>query len=133
MRRRSTPLKWLHLGGLLALLVPVLALALPGGAVAERPASRSELAAINRFFEDTERTLHVKLAWVHVSTRGPFALAYLRGGQSSAALLHGSGTQWTDLATISDEGLRCGLAPPAVIADLDLEQYNEGPKPCAKV
>jgi hypothetical protein len=102
----------------------------PTAALAERPATRPEFTAINRLFKRTEETLHVRLDWVNVSTRGPFALAYLRGGQSSAALLRGSGTQWTDLATISDEGLRCGLAPASVIADLRLERFNEGPRPC---
>lgn len=134
MRTRYTTLNRLHLGGLLTLLVAVLALALPLGAAAERPATPSEFAAVNRLLAASERTLNTRLAWVHMSTRGPFALAYLGGpGQISATLLRGSGQRWKYLATISDAGLRCGLAPPVVIADLDLERYNEGPKPCAKV
>lgn len=66
-----------------------------------------------------------------VSTRGPFALAYLSGkGQISAIVLRDGGRHWRGLATISDEGLRCGLVPPPVVAVLHLERYNEGPHPC---
>jgi hypothetical protein len=81
-------------------------------------------------FKETERTLHVELEWVEVSTQGPFALAYLQGGQDTATLLRGAGTRWRGIATISDEGLRCGLVPPRIIAGLHLERYNEGPHPC---
>jgi hypothetical protein len=38
-----------------------------------------------------------------------------------------------DAATISDEGLRCGLVPAKVVADLQLERYNEGPEPCSRL
>jgi hypothetical protein len=118
--------------GLTALVACLAVLALPAAtALAERPATAAEFAAIDRSFTATERTLHVRLEWVQVSTRGPFALAYLRGGQDSAVVLRGSGTHWRGLATISDEGLRCGLVPPAVIADLHLERWNEGPHPCS--
>lgn len=101
-------------------------------ASAERPAKPLEFASINRLFAATERSLHVKLSWVRVSTRGPFALAYLAGGQDTATVLRGAGTRWSPVATISDEGLRCGLVPPAVVADLHAERYNEGPKPCSR-
>jgi hypothetical protein len=131
MRARSKTLNRLH-WTLMAALV-LLVGALPSGAAAERPATPSEFAAINRLLAPSARTLNVKLAWVKVSTRGPFALAYMNGpGQVGATLLRGSGQHWTYLATISDEGLRCGLAPPAVIADLHAERFNEGPKPCSK-
>ena len=101
-----------------------------GHPLAERPATRSEFTAIDHYFRETKRTLHDRLAWVHVSTRGPFALAYLTGGQDTATVLRGSGSRWTALATISDEGLRCGLVPPRVVAELQLKRYNEGPHPC---
>jgi hypothetical protein len=116
-----------------ALLSPVavLSLTVPAAAIAERSATRGELAAINGLLAPTEETLGVRLDWVKVSTRGPFALAYLSGrGQISAIVLHREGSQWRSLSTISDEGLRCGLVPPAVVADLHLERYNEGPHPC---
>jgi len=110
----------------------VLAIALPAPACAVRPATPREIAAINRLLGASERTLHTRLAWVHISTVGPFALAYLHGPeQVSAILLRGSGERWRNLAAISDEGLRCGLAPAPVIADLQLQRFNEGPKPCA--
>jgi hypothetical protein len=68
---------------------------------------------------------------VKVSTHGPFALAYLTGrGQTSAIVLRGVGRLWRSLGVISDEGLRCGLVPPAVVADLHLENFNEGSHPC---
>jgi hypothetical protein len=103
-----------------------------GIAAAERPARPTEFAAINHYFAATERTLHVKLRWVHVSTRGPYALAYLAGkGQISANVMRGAGTHWSGLGAISDEGLRCGLVPLAIVAELNLERYNEGPKPCS--
>jgi hypothetical protein len=121
-----------HILTALAGIMAALAIALPALALGERPATRGESAAINRLLRASERTLHTRLAWVHVSTAGPFALAYLHGpGQVSAILLHGSGEHWRSLATISDEGLRCGLAPAAVIADLHLERFNEGPHPCS--
>jgi hypothetical protein len=115
-----------------ATLASALAFALvgPAAALAERPATRSEFAAINRLLAPSEETLHVHLDWVKVSTRGPFALAYLSGkGQVSAIVLRG-GRHWRSLGAISDEGLRCGLVPPPVVADLHLERYNEGPHPC---
>lgn len=115
-----------------ALLACVVALAATGSASAQRPARPAEFQAIDRLFAETERSLHVRLTWVHVSTAGPFALAYLTGGQDTATLLRGSGSRWTALATISDEGLRCGLVPARVISDLQLERYNEGPKPCSR-
>jgi hypothetical protein len=105
-------------------------LVLAGPASAERPATRAEFAAINHYFVSTERTLHDRLAWVKVSTRGPFALAFLSGPQIAAVVLRGSGDRWRAIDTISDEGLKCGLVPRAVIADLHLERYNEGPRPC---
>jgi hypothetical protein len=124
---------------LVSTLVVLCALALAGAraapALAERQATKSEFAAIDHYFRETERSLHDRLAWVHVSTIGPYALAYLSGtgkgdSQEAAIVLEGSGTRWTSIDTISDEGLRCGLVPPSVVADLHLERYNEGPKPC---
>lgn len=89
------------------------------------------LTAGHIFEGGNEHSLHVHLDWVKVSTHGPFALAYLTGdGQTSAIVLRGHGRRWRSLGAISDEGLRCGLVPPAVVADLRLERYNEGPKPC---
>jgi hypothetical protein len=93
--------------------------------LAERPATRTEFAAIDRYFAATERSLYVRLDWVRVSTRAPYALAYLSGAeQISVDVLRGAGTSWRNLATISDEGLRCGLVPPSVVAGLHLERYN---------
>jgi hypothetical protein len=98
----------------------------------KRPATPTEFAAINRYFAETESSLNVHLDWVRISTRGPYALAYLSGpGQVSVNVLRGAGSDWRNLATISDEGLRCGLVPPAVVSGLELERYNEGPKPCS--
>lgn len=108
------------------------ALMLAPAASAERPAGARERAAINRYFASTERSLHDTLAWVHISTVGPFALAYLRGGQEAAILMRGTGTHWRSLDAVSDEGLHCGLAPPRVIADLNVEAFNDGPKPCER-
>ncbi|HSZ69268.1 MAG TPA: hypothetical protein VK756_02790 [Solirubrobacteraceae bacterium] len=105
-------------------------LALAAPAAAERTATRAEFAAINHYFVRTERTLQDRLAWVKVSTRGPFALADLSGPQVAAVVLRGSGHRWRAIDTISDEGLKCGLVPHAVIADLHLERYNDGPRPC---
>lgn len=114
-----------------AVVLAVAALAVPAGALAERPATHGEFIAVERLLAASEESLHVRLDWVKVSTRGPFALAYLSGeGQTSAIVLRGSGRHWRSLAAISDEGLRCGLVPPAVVADLHLEKFNEGPKPC---
>ncbi len=97
-----------------------------------RSATRAEFGAIDRLLAPTERTLHVALRWARVSGRGPFALAYLRGArQVSAVVLRGTGSSWRSLAAISDEGLRCGLVPPAIVAELGLERYNEGPHPCS--
>lgn len=111
--------------------VAAVALVGPAAALAERPATRSEVAAINRLLAPSEETLRVRLHWVRVSTRGPFALAYLTGeGQISAIVLRGAGQRWRSLAAISDEGLRCGLVPSRVVADLQLEKFNEGPHPC---
>ena len=107
------------------------ALTVPAGALAERPATRTEFSAIDHLLAPSEQSLHVRLDWVKVSTRGPFALAYLTGpGQTSAIVLRGAGRRWQSIGAISDEGLRCGLVPPPVVADLHLERYNEGPKPC---
>jgi len=118
-------------GVAVGLAAVAVALAGPATVLAERPATRAEAAAIDRVLAPSEASLHVRLAWVKVSTRGPFALAYLSGrAQVSAIVLRGSGRRWRSLAAISDEGLRCGLVPPAVVADLHLERYNEGPKPC---
>lgn len=108
----------------------VLACLLPASAAAERSATPREWRAIDSYFAQTERSLKDTLAWVHVSTRGPFAFAYLRGGQTAAVLLTGSGTRWRAIDTVSDEGLRCGVAPRQVIAELQLERYNDGPRPC---
>lgn len=64
----------------------------------------------------------------NVSARGPFALAYPTGPQEAAILLRCTGTRWTSLGAISDEG-----SPAAsVIAYLQLEKYNDGPKPCTR-
>ena len=117
-----------------ALLLAALAaitLAAPAVALAERPARPPEFGAINRLLGASERSLHTRLLWVHVSTRGPYALAYLAGSQEAAIVLRGAGIRWRSLAVISDEGLRCGLVPTPVVADLDLERFNIGPKPCA--
>jgi len=101
-------------------------------AIAERPANRREFAAIDRYLAPTERSLHMRLDWVKISTRGPFALAYLSGaGSISANVLRGAGVHWRYFATISDEGLPCGTVPGSVVADLQLERYNAGPKPCS--
>jgi hypothetical protein len=126
MRSRRAPAR-----AVAVLAAAVVALVGPAAALAERPATRSEFTAINRLLAPSKETLHVHLDWVKVSTRGPFALAYLTGeGQTSAIVLRGGGRHWRGLATISDEGLRCGLVPPPVVADLHLERYNEGPHPC---
>lgn len=115
-----------------ALAVGALALVVAASALAERPASRREFSAINHLLAPAEQSLRVHLDWVKVSTRGPFALAYLTGPeQTSAIVLRGSGRRWRSLGAISDEGLRCGLVPPAVVAELGLEKFNEGPKPCS--
>ncbi len=118
-----------------AVLLAVLAavtLAAPALAVAERPARPAEFAAINRLLSPSASSLHDRLEWVHVSTHGAFALAYLTGPQEAAIVLRGSGSRWASLAAISDEGLRCGLVPPPVVTDLQLERYNDGPKPCSR-
>jgi len=104
----------------------------PALALAERPARPSEFQAINRLLNSSERSLRDQLAWVHVSTAGPYALAYLTGPQEAAIVLRGAGMRWRWLAAISDEGLRCGLVPAAVVADLHPERYNIGPKPCSR-
>jgi hypothetical protein len=93
-------------------------------------ATPTEFAAINRYLGPGARTLDDKLAWVHVSTRGPFALAYLSGGQEAAVALKGSGSHWRALATITDERLPCGLVPLAVEAELGMERYLPGHRPC---
>lgn len=101
-------------------------------ASAERAAKASEWTAINQLLRPSEQSLHEQLVSVKVSTKGPFALAHLAGGGSQGwAVLKGSGSHWRDIDTISDEGLHCGLVPPAVVSDLHLERYNEGPKPCS--
>jgi hypothetical protein len=103
-------------------------------ASAERAASASEWTAIDHLLRPSEQSLHEHLVSVKVSTKGPFALAHLvESGEGSQGwdVLKGSGTHWRDIATISDEGLRCGLVPPPVVSDLHLERYNEGPKPCS--
>ncbi|HTU78526.1 MAG TPA: hypothetical protein VMF09_07185 [Solirubrobacteraceae bacterium] len=97
------------------MLASALVIALMGPAVAlgERPATRTEFAAINRLLAPSEQSLRVRLDWVKVSTRGPFALAYLSGkGQVSAIVLRGSGRRWRSLGAISDEGLRCAASFP---------------------
>jgi hypothetical protein len=100
-------------------------------ALDKRPATPTEFAAIDRYFAATESSLHVRLDWVRVSARAPYALAYLSGAeQVSVNVLRGASTSWRNLATISDEGLRCGLVPPAVVSGLEMERYNEGPHPC---
>lgn len=115
-----------------ALAVGALALVVAASALAERPATRGEFSAIDHLLAPAEESLHVHLDWVNVSTRGPFALAYLTGReQTSAIVLRGKDQRWRSLAAISDEGLRCGVVPPAVVADLQLEKFNEGPKPCS--
>jgi hypothetical protein len=102
-------------------------------ASAERAAKASEWTAINQTLRPSEQSLHEQLVSVKVSTKGPFALAHLVGsGSQGWAVLKGSGTHWRNIDTISDEGLRCGLVPPAVVSDLHMERYNEGPKPCAR-
>lgn len=118
---------------MLALALAVAAVVCPAVALAQRPATRREFVAINRLLDPSVSSLHDRLAWVHVSTRGPFALAYLSGQQEAAIVLRGAGARWTDLGAISDEGLRCNLVPPAVVEDLHLERYNDGPKPCSGV
>jgi hypothetical protein len=100
-------------------------------ALDKRPATPTEFAAIDRYFAGTESSLHVRLDWVRVSTHAPYALAYLSGPeQVSVNVLRGAGNAWRNLATISDEGLRCGLVPPAIVSGLEMERWNEGPKPC---
>jgi hypothetical protein len=117
--------------GVAVLAAATFAVVGPAAALAERPATSAEVTAINRLLASSEETLHVHLDLVKVSTRGPFALAYLKGpGQISTIVLRGSRRQWRSLGAISDEGLRCGLVPPRVVADLHLERYNEGPHPC---
>jgi hypothetical protein len=114
-----------------AVALAIGALTASAGALAERPATRTEFSAIDHLLAPSEQSLHVRLDWVKVSTRGPFALAYLTGAeQTGAIVLRGAGRRWRSLGAISDEGLRCGLVPPRVIADLHLERYNGGPKPC---
>jgi hypothetical protein len=101
-------------------------------ASAERAARASERAAIDKTLRPSEQSLHEKLVFVKVSTKGPFALAHLMGtGGQGWVVLKGSKAHWRDIDTISDQGLLCGLVPPAVVSDLHLERYNEGPKPCA--
>ncbi|HSZ69780.1 MAG TPA: hypothetical protein VK756_05400 [Solirubrobacteraceae bacterium] len=116
----------------LAAVLAGLALGCPALALAQRPATPAEFAAIRRLLGPSASSLHDRLEWVHVSTRGPFALAYLTGPQEAAIVLRGAGARWASLAAISDEGLRCGLVPAAVVADLRLERYNDGPKPCSR-
>ncbi len=101
-------------------------------ALDKRAATPTEFAAIDRYFAGSESSLHVRLDWVRVSTRAPYALAYLAGPeQVSVNVLRGAGRSWRNLATISDEGLRCGLVPPSVVSGLEMERWNEGPKPCS--
>ena len=67
----------------------------PRHLLAERPAPRTKFAAIDRYFAATERSLYVRLDWVRVSTRAPYALAYLSGAeQISVNVLRGAGTSW---------------------------------------
>ncbi len=98
-------------------------------ASAERPPSKSERAKIEQLEAPELRGIGDHITKIEVSTKGPYALVLSAGGQPSADVVKRTGSRWHYVATISDEGLACSV-PAAVVADLHLERYNEGPRPC---
>jgi hypothetical protein len=131
--------------GLLPQASTSLALTLPGAGSStsaphytrpqgSRPATSTEFKAIRELLARGARSLHEQLDWVRVARGWPYALAYLSGAdQVSVDLLKRADGRWKDLATISDEGLRCSLIPDAAVRALKLERFNAGPKPCERV
>lgn len=107
-----------------------LALALPVAAGAEHLAGKAVFKEIEEYLGPSAATLEDHLASVELSDAGPYALVHEAGGQGYYAVLRRSHSHWRDLATISDEGLRCGLVPRGVIRDLHLLRYADGRSDC---
>ena len=113
---------------MLALATVLIAMvAFMGSAAAEYRASRATFSAINRLLAPSARTLDDHLVSVEVSSVGPFALAAEGGGQGYRELLKHSRGRWLNVAVVSlATGLKCNVAPTAVIHDLHLLRYTSG-------
>ncbi|MDQ2760489.1 MAG: hypothetical protein M3Y17_08685 [Actinomycetota bacterium] len=98
-----------------------------GSAFAEHRASRATFSAINRLLSPSARTLRDHLVSVDVSSKGPYALAFEAGGQDYRGLLKENHRRWHYVADVTvSTGLRCKVAPQAVIQDLHLLRYVTG-------
>jgi hypothetical protein len=110
--------------------VASLSLGLPVAAGAEHPAGRAVFKEIDDYLSPSAATLEDHLASVELSNAGPYALVHEAGGQDYYAVLKRNHGHWRDLATISDQGLPCGLVPRAVVRDLHLFRYSDGASDC---
>jgi hypothetical protein len=117
-------------GAAIFAVVAALVLALSVAAGAEHPAGKTVLKEINDYLSPSAATLEDHLASVELSDAGPYALVHEAGGQDYYAVLKRSHGHWRDLATISDQGLPCGLVPRAVVRDLQLVRYSDGVSDC---
>jgi hypothetical protein len=107
-----------------------LSLGLPVVAGAGHPAGKTVFKEIDDYLSPSAATLKDHLASVELSDAGPYALVHEAGGQDYYAVLKRSHGHWRDLATISDQGLPCGLVPRAVVRDLHLLRYSDGASDC---
>jgi hypothetical protein len=119
-----------RLGAAIFAVVAGVSLALPVAAGAEHPAGKVVFKEIDEYLSPSAATLEDHLAWVRLSDAGPYALVREAGGQNYYAVLRKRHGHWRVLATISDEGLRCGLVPRAVVRDLHLRRFAGGWIPC---
>jgi hypothetical protein len=119
-----------RVGATIFAVVGSLILALPVTAGAEHPAGKAVFKEIDDYLSPSAATLEDHLASVELSDAGPYALVHEAGGQDYYAVLLRSHGHWRDLATISDQGLPCGLVPRAVVRDLHLLNYADGVSDC---
>ena len=119
-----------RVGAAILAVLAGLSLALPVAAGAEHPAGKVVFKEIDEYLSPSASTLDDHLAWAKLSDAGPYALVHEAGGQDYYAVLRRRHGHWRVLATISDEGLRCGLVPRAVIRDLHLLRYKDGASHC---
>ena len=97
-----------------------------GGATSYRQPVRRDRPLVR----DGAYACTVRLEWVQVRHARPIRAGVpARAGRTQLSCW-GAPRRWRGgLATISDEGLRCGLVPPAVIADLRSRALERGTAP----
>jgi hypothetical protein len=101
-------------------------------ATAEHLPSSATAQAITRAVQTGP--VRVRVVWIRVSSRGPYALAHVTSHASGPAdiLVHDVRRHWRLVSVISDEAWPAIRRPRAVIRDLHLLRDADGRRCCGR-